>query len=104
MSDSAEQVATAMRGSEQREASREQDSGATTLVSVRIPTTDVEALRLAAYAGGKTVAHHIRRGVQRELAELRSDHEFVERVKEHQAVLDDLVAQLENDPGAQSED
>ena len=71
------------------------DPPSTILVSVRLPSTDVEALRLAAYAGGETVAHHIRRGVQRELAELRNDREFVDRVKAHQAALEDMVEKME---------
>lgn len=73
------------------------DTESTTLVSVRLPTSDVEALRLAAQAGGRTVAHHIRRGVQRELAALRSDPDFVLSVRAHSAAIELLISELNID-------
>lgn len=66
-----------------------------TLVSVRVPTGDVEALRLAATATGGSVAHLIRRGVQRELAELRRDAKFLNEIRARRDELDRLVADLE---------
>ncbi len=66
-----------------------------TLVSVRIPNGDLEALRTAASATGRPVAHLIRRGIGRELAELRRDPAFVTELRARRDELDKLVSDLE---------
>lgn len=79
-----------------------------TLVSVRIPAGDLEALRIAAAATGGSVAHLIRSGVQRELTELRRDPSFMDDLRARRDELSRLVADLEeNVPGlvgAEAED
>lgn len=66
-----------------------------TLVSVRIPSGDLDALRLAARAKNQSVAHLIRSGVRRELSKLRRDPGFIEEIRSRRDELDRLVADLE---------
>lgn len=74
------------------------DDQAMTLVSVRIPDSDLAALRLAALATRGSVAHEIRLGIQMRLGELRKDPDFIDEVKSKRDALSRLVDDLETDP------
>ena len=66
-----------------------------TLISVGVPTEDLETLRLVAAGTGGSVAHLIRSGIQCKLAELRNDRSFVDKLEARRGMLHQHVADLE---------
>lgn len=74
--------------------------GDTSLISARIATTDLEALRLVAATEGTSVAHEIRTAIAERLHLLRTDPEFVDRVRAQQAALAQLVGQADEQQNA----
>lgn len=81
-----------------KETSETSAESQTTLTSVRIPTSDLNALRLVAETAGGSVANEIRLALQAHLGQLKSDPVFIEKVRAKRAEFDRFVSEVNAAP------